>query len=92
MAKTDRTDFTSHVMKPVDRLSGPHSQWETKSDNIFVRNPAWNVFVRKIAGKAARDLGTKPKAGAVDAKLVKARFWRAGARMPPHKEWVIQTP
>ena len=92
MAKTDCTDVAAQVMKPVHGLSGPQSQWETKSGNILMRNPAWNGFVQKIAGKAARDLGTKKDAGAVDAKLVKARFWKAGARIPPHKEWVIQTP
>lgn len=79
-------------MKIVIRGFGPQIQWETKNDNILVRNPAWNGFVQMIAVKAARDLGAKPDAGAVEAKLVKAWLWTAEAHIPPHKEWVMQTP
>ena len=92
MAKNNRAGVGRQVTEFVIRGSGPQIQWETRYDNIVMRNPAWNGFVKQIAVKAARDLGTKSDARAAGAKLVKARLWSAEACMPPHKEWVIQTP
>ena len=73
------------MVKSVHGGSTLHKQWEMKSDNLRLRNPAWNGFIQKLAVKAARDLGTKSDAGAV-ARLVKARLWAAEAYMPPHKK------
>ena len=80
------------VVKSVDGGSALIGQWEMKNGNIQMRNPAWYPFVQKIAVRAAEYLGINSDAGAVGAKLVKARLLTAGASMPPHKEWVVRTP
>ena len=87
MAKDDRAGIVPQVVKTFHRRSAQHRQWEMKSDNLRLRNPAWNGFVRRIAVKAAQDLGTKSDGGTVEAKLVKARIWAAEAHMAPHEKW-----
>ena len=83
VAKDDRAGIGPLLAICVQGASD--SQWETKKDNLRMRNPAWNGFIQKMAVQAARDLGIKPDAGAVEAKLVKARLWAADACMPAHK-------
>ena len=88
IAKSDDTGTIPQVVKSVDRGSALQGQWEMESDNIRPFNPAWNGFVQRVAVKAARDLGTKPDARSVEAKLIKARLWAAGANIPPRKKLV----
>ena len=86
MANYDRAENVPQIVKSCHGGSALHGQWEMKSDNLRLRNPAWKGFVQNIAIKAAHDLGTKSDAGTVEAKLVRARIWAAKAYMPPHKK------
>ena len=82
------------VEKCVDRLSGEsgnylYNQWEMRSGDFGIRNPAWNNFVQKIAGRAAKDLGVKADAsGPVRAEMSTVRLWKVGACLQPCKECV----
>ena len=87
------TEILPQVEKCLDRISGTsgtclHNQWELRTGNFDIRNPAWNNFVQKIAGRAAKDLGIKADAGTVKADMDRVRLWAAGACLSPYKECV----
>ena len=88
IAKDDRAGLCPQMVKCVDRGSVLDGQWEMNGGNLLMRNPSWDEFVRKIAVRAARDLGTKSDDGMVEVELVKARIWTPEASMPPYKKCV----
>lgn len=65
-----------------------HNQWEMRSGNFDIRNPAWNNFVQRIAVRAAKDLGVKAGAGLVKTDMDRVRLWAVGASPPPYRECV----
>ena len=80
--------------KCVDRQSGKageylYHQWKMRRGSFELRNPAWNNFVQRIAGRAAKDLGVKADAaGPVRAEMDRVRLWKVGACLSPCKECV----
>lgn len=78
------------MVKSIDRQSGGYlqDQWEVKTGRIDIRNPAWDLFVQRIAIKASQDLGVKADGGAVKAEMNKLRLWAVGASLAPYMECV----
>lgn len=88
MANDDAAGSAPLAVKSVHGGSALLGQWEMTYNNVRMCNPAWDGFIQKIAVRAARDLGVESDAGAVEAKLVRARLWTVGACMPSHQMWV----
>ncbi|KAM0799822.1 hypothetical protein BDR22DRAFT_933360 [Usnea florida] len=59
------------------------NQWEVEPQSFDIRNPAWSKFVEMVAIKVSKDMGLKPDAEPLEARMTSVRLWASGACLPP---------